>query len=256
MAHSADATAVQGCLLVGADGAGSRVRNQFIPDLRLWDVEGRFFYGKTPLTEELLAKMDPKAMSGMSVLKDLTEEGKPLSLMMEPIRFQQSDIRGELPDDYVYWVLCARKGLCGISDDKLLHLSNSEAAALTIGITAHWKSQFRSLFEMQDTSKTACLRVITVKPDITAWAPSDKVTLMGDAAHVMSPTAGIGATTALCDAAALAKVIQEEGVTLDGLARYEDGMREKAKEAILRSQMGGKDLFGMRDFEGMKEVTW
>lgn len=256
IAHFADSTAIRGSLLVGADGAGSRVRKQHVPNLRLWDTKGRLFYGKSPLTEELLERMDSKAMSGLSVIKDLTEDGKPLSLMMEPIRFQQSEIRGELPDDYVYWVLCARKGLRGISDDKLPHLSNSEAAALPVKTTEHWKPEFRPLLEMQDASKTACLRIISVKPDLPAWTPSEKVTLIGDAAHVMSPSAGIGAMTALCDAAALAKVIRDEGMTREGIGRFEEGMREMAKEAVLKSQMGGKHLFGMMDFEGMEEVRW
>lgn len=255
LAHFADSTAIKGSLLVGADGAGSRVRKQHVPDLRLWDTEGRLFYGKSPLTAELLEKMDPRAMSSMSIIKDLTEDGKPLSLFMEPIRFQQSNLRGDLPDDYVYWVLNARKGLHGMSDDELLHLSNSEAAALAIKTTAHWKPEFRPVFEMQDMSKTACLRIITVKPDLPAWTPSPRVTLIGDAAHVMSPTAGIGATTALRDSAALARILREEGVTREGIGRYEDGMRETARDAVLKSQMGGKHLFGMRGFDGMEEVS-
>ena len=65
----------------------------------------------------------------------------------------------------------------------------------------------------------------------------------------MSPTAGIGATSALRDAAMLAEVVRNEGVSKESVGRYEAFMRESAREGIQRSALGGRHLFGMRGWE-------
>ena len=59
-------------------------------------------------------------------------------------------------------------------------------------------------------------------------------------------TGGVGANTALRDAAALCGVLQQ-GVSLSSVARYDEDMRARAREAILGSAGGGKTLMGMRD---------
>jgi 2-polyprenyl-6-methoxyphenol hydroxylase-like FAD-dependent oxidoreductase len=80
------------------------------------------------------------------------------------------------------------------------------------------------------------------------------VTLIGDAIHVMSPTAAVGATTALQDAAALLGAISDGGVNAKSVSKYEASMRVYAEEAISRSAVGGKWLFGMRPFDELKTV--
>jgi 2-polyprenyl-6-methoxyphenol hydroxylase-like FAD-dependent oxidoreductase len=54
--------------------------------------------------------------------------------------------------------------------------------------------------------------------------------MTGDAIYAMSPTAGVGAVTALCDAATLGKLLSEEGIKLESLRKYERLMREYAGE--------------------------
>ena len=71
----------------------------------------------------------------------------------------------------------------------------------------------------------------------------------------MSPTAGIGATSALRDAAVLAEVLMMEGVCREGVGRYEAFMRGNAREGIERSAVGGRHLFGMRGFEELGVVV-
>lgn len=249
-----DGSEAQGSLLVGADGAGSRVRKQFVPQLDLMDTEGRFFYGKSTFTPELEANFNQKCLKGMSIIQDRTGD-VPTTLLLEPVRFKDNEFRKDLPKDYIYWVLLARQGVQGLTDSELLGLPNAESAALAKKLTSHWHPSFRALFDHQDAAQTSLLRIISAHPDIPVWEPSSRVTLVGDAAHVMSPTAGVGATTALRDAAMLAEVLREEGVTEESVGRYEGFMRGNAKEGISRSAMGGKHMFGMRAFEELAKVV-
>jgi 2-polyprenyl-6-methoxyphenol hydroxylase-like FAD-dependent oxidoreductase len=73
-------------------------------------------------------------------------------------------------------------------------------------------------------------------PTLEPWEPSN-VTLLGDAIHNMTPMAGIGANTALRDAAELAEALLNQDTT-DLTARigaYEQNMREYANQALALS---------------------
>ena len=88
-------------------------------------------------------------------------------------------------------------------------------------------------------------------PDLASWESSARVALIGDAAHVMPPTGGIGANTALQDSAALCRVLVQ-GASSKLISEYDEGLRRRAQEAILMSTRGGKHLMGMRDWKTFK----
>ena len=245
---------VEGSLLVGADGARSRIRKQLVPELKIVDTEGRFIYGKTVMSPELLQKFDKRPLEGLTTIHDRTAEIS-MTLLLEPVRFKDNEFRTDLPEDYIYWVLLARRDRFEVDDEKLLRLSSDEAAALCRKSTANWHSSFHALFELQDITKTSMIRIISVQPDIPTWDSSKHVALIGDAAHVMSPTAGAGATTALRDAATLSQVLSGQGSPVENVAKYENMMRTYAREVVMRSSIGGKYLFGMRPFEELKSVS-
>lgn len=260
--HFRDGTSASGPLLVAADGAMSRIRRQFLtgPEHELLDTEGRIIYGKTDLNAALEEGLNPSALKAMMLARDSShgaDPDAPLSLLLEPIRFQQNEFRGELPLDYIYWVLIARADTLAVPDAELLNITAADAVALSKTVTAQWDSSFRILFELQNKDQTSAMRILSSKPVVPeweAWENRAKITLVGDAAHVMSPSAAMGATTAVRDAAALAKAIIEDGVNGDSIAKYEEQMRGWAAEALNFSKIGGKSIFGMRDFEDLKPV--
>jgi 5-methylphenazine-1-carboxylate 1-monooxygenase len=86
------------------------------------------------------------------------------------------------------------------------------------------------------------------------WDSRGRVTLIGDAAHPMAPTASAWATTAVRDAATLAGILESDGVSVEGIERYEKEMREYAGEPIRRSVFGGKMMFGMQGFEDLEPI--
>ena len=249
----ADGSSVTGSLLVGADGSWSKVRQQLVPEVAVpFDTEGRIIYGKTIITPEFLDKFNVHAMKGMTLARDETKE-LPVTLLLEPMVFQNRDkvTDLELPQDYVYWVLTARKDrvdVAGLSKRP----TPEECSKLIREITTDWDNSIKPLFDMQDFPQTSILQIGTMRPPLPQWNSSGRVTLVGDATHCMPPTGGIGATTALRDVGQLLKAITEGGISIESLAKYESEMREYAAEAIKMSAMGGKIFFNLKDLSELK----
>jgi 2-polyprenyl-6-methoxyphenol hydroxylase-like FAD-dependent oxidoreductase len=79
------------------------------------------------------------------------------------------------------------------------------------------------------------------------WAPRSGVTLLGDAAHLMTPAGGVGVNVALTDALDLAQALLKRkdafesdvsGNIYAALQEYEGPMFERAKENAERTAMG------------------
>jgi hypothetical protein len=66
-------------------------------------------------------------MKSITVLFDGSLE-RTTMLILEAVRFQDNEVKSELPEVYIYWVLGGAKEDSEIPDDKLLHLSAPEAA--------------------------------------------------------------------------------------------------------------------------------
>ncbi|TAQ87204.1 hypothetical protein B7494_g4445 [Chlorociboria aeruginascens] len=253
-----DGSEVHGSLLIGADGVKSRTRGQLLSEYNYLDTEGRWFFGKTVLTPELEQKLNQEILGGMSLIQDRSRE-LPISLLLEAMRFKDNEWRKDLPKDYIYWVFGARKdtlmSALSITDQEVLALNHEESAAATLQISKYWNSSFHALFEMQDISLTSILKINSSPSVVPEIGEESKVTLMGDAIHAMSPTAGLGATTALRDAEVLSRCLEEDGVGIAALRRYESEMRIYAQDAIKSSYWGGKMLFGMRAFEELAAIA-
>ncbi|KAI9877883.1 MAG: hypothetical protein M1830_002512 [Pleopsidium flavum] len=253
-AHFNDGSFEEGVLLVGADGVRSPVRKQYLPNHRPVDTNGRCIYGKTVLTTELTNRFPAHAMRWMTFVVALKVDKTPLTLLLEPIRFPASEPNIGHPKDYIYWVLLSQKDTFGLTDDELLKLSSEDSVQLSLQLTEKWDPSLRSLLELQDVSQSSALRICSAIPNIPPWSPSARITLLGDAIHVMSPTGGVGANTALQDAANLSKLLAEDGISSTSIGRYEEIMRSYAQAGIERSYFGGKKMFGQQPFEECKPV--
>ena len=248
----ADSSATTGSLLVGADGSWSRIRRQLVPDSVPLDSEGRLFYGKTPITPAFLEKFNAGAIKGMTGVRDDTKD-LPITLLLEPMIFSNRDRvkEVELPPDYVYWVVCARKDRVDLSRLSK-RPSSEECVALLIELTVHWHDSIKPLFEFQDAPQTSILAIPTTPLPLSEWKSSGRVTLVGDAAHCMPPTGGIGATTALRDVAGLLRALTSDGLSAESLEKYEMEMRGYAAEAVRLSHGGGVHFFGLRPMEELR----
>jgi 2-polyprenyl-6-methoxyphenol hydroxylase-like FAD-dependent oxidoreductase len=89
------------------------------------------------------------------------------------------------------------------------------------------------------------LRPIYALPIDHRWNPVPGVTLLGDAAHLMSPFTGLGANLAMFDAAELAKQVLAEPVHIDrALKAYESELFPRSAEIATQSARNQGRFFG------------
>jgi salicylate hydroxylase len=107
---------------------------------------------------------------------------------------------------------------------------------------------------------------INAREPMDTWVLDGKVTLIGDAAHAMTPFLGHGAACGIEDAVVLARALAASDTAAEGLARYEAARHERAtfiqRESNAnadRMQGQDTDLFGlgqMKDEESLGLFTY
>jgi len=255
-----DGTSAVADVLVAADGSGSRVRKQYLPQAKMEDCLIRSIGGKVPATPETLALLTPEIRRGVTMVMAPRGFGGIIHVMEFPwdsrgevkagigssdaeLVAQWPGLRFDNTRDYISWGIWA-------SIDKFpanfRDLSNADLLDFTKRATAKWAPQWRRLLELSDPGSVFPVSIRTSVP-LDGWTPTH-VTLLGDAIHTMTPGRGVGANTALRDAASLTKhlVAVRDGRVglLDAIGRYEAKMRDYGYEAVLKSrdQMDGRAL--------------
>jgi 2-polyprenyl-6-methoxyphenol hydroxylase-like FAD-dependent oxidoreductase len=107
-----------------------------------------------------------------------------------------------------------------------MDLRGLDIVQLALEMTPHWHPNMRRLFELSDPGSAFSIKIRTSDP-LEPW-DSSNVTLLGDAIHTMTPGQGVGANTALRDAALLSRHLTaaSEGFVspLEAIADYEAEM--------------------------------
>ncbi|MDG5493697.1 FAD-dependent monooxygenase [Niveispirillum sp. BGYR6] len=93
---------------------------------------------------------------------------------------------------------------------------------------------------------------INARKPLSSWIVDDKVTLLGDAAHAMTPFMGQGAACAIEDAIVLTRALVASDSIAEGLTRYVAARHERATFIQLESnanadrmQSADTELFGL-----------
>lgn len=115
-----------------------------------------------------------------------------------------------------------------------------------------WDESFRSMIVDADSSLTP--RPIHALPIGHSWSRTPGVTLLGDAAHVMSPFAGEGANLAMLDGAELGQAIASHGGTEEGLAAYEERLFPRSAVSARQSADGLDMCFGENAPQGLLDM--
>ncbi|MBU3066916.1 FAD-dependent monooxygenase [Nocardia sp. NEAU-G5] len=238
-AQFADGTTAVGDVLVGADGATSRVRAQLLPHAERVDTGIACIAGKYMLTPEGRQRLAPRLqVAPVSVMPARTG-----GMFVAPHVFEKPDSAlggiggndgaaelnpGALFDNtepYVLWSYAARRSDYPV-DRELDSLEPKELQDLADRLTAEWSPELRELITGTAPETVTLLPIRTSVP-VPAWETTN-VTLLGDAIHSMTPFRGIGANVALRDAHELrdrlVAVARGERELLNALHEYEAEM--------------------------------
>jgi 2-polyprenyl-6-methoxyphenol hydroxylase-like FAD-dependent oxidoreductase len=259
----ADGAQTDADALVAADGAGSALRRQYLPRLRVEELGSICIYGRTPLTGQTRPLVPAASWNGFTAII-----GGPVGMATGVLDFREApdqaarrltqDVRLSAVPPYFMWALTAQAGAFGAG------LNDLDAAGLhAVAMTTirRWHPDIRRLVELASVTETTLVPIRSAVP-IEAW-PSSRVTLLGDAVHAMSPARGSGANTALRDAALLASELaaaaRGDKDMVQAIGDYEREMIAYGFAAVRASReagpAGGSRLRGRLIRRGRRSVS-
>ncbi|MFS7880332.1 FAD-dependent oxidoreductase [Streptomyces asiaticus] len=220
--HFADGTSVETDLVIGADGAFSRVRpavSTALPEytgisfLEAWfsDVDDRH-----PEIAELVGLGIAHAADGERSLVAQRNSGNQIRVY----------IIQRLPVDWI-----SAKGLTSEDTDGIRAVLRDEYA--------HWSPRMRQMITENDGLYIH--RPIFVLPVPHTWNHNPTVTLLGDAAHLMPPL-GTGVNLAMLDAGELALALANAATVDDAIRVYEKTMLPRSIETAQAIEHGTEQL--------------
>ncbi|MFE3268487.1 FAD-dependent oxidoreductase [Streptomyces sp. NPDC059215] len=220
--HFADGTSIETDLVIGADGAFSRVRpavSPAVPEhtgisfLEAWfsDAENRH-----PDIAELVGQGGAHAADG--------ERGM----------FAQRNSNHHIRVYLIQRVPVDWLGASGLTAD-----DTDGIRALLLERYAHWSPLMRRM--ITDNEGVYVDRPIFALPVPHSWEHSPTVTLLGDAAHLMPPL-GVGVNLAMLDAAELALALADSTTVDDALRTYEKTMLPRSIETARVLEGGAEHL--------------
>jgi salicylate hydroxylase len=248
-AHFEDATSAEGDLLVAADGGGSRVRRQFLPDAERIDTGVVAIAGKVFLDSEGGRQVPAELRQGLTMASD--RDGHSLFVALQEIEgvavdgfgandaSAAADIQFDNSRSYLMWAFGARREKLGLDDYQTGARSHQELRNVVLNAMAlrSWDERFRMLVRAADPGTIGALAIRTSVP-VAPW-PTQRVTLLGDAIHSMTPYRGVGANVALKDAVRLCRALTAvhcgERLAIEAIHEYEAGMLDYGFAAVRAS---------------------
>lgn len=220
----ADGARMRAGLLVGADGAWSKVRpllSRARPD-----------YTGTCFIELTLSANDPRAAPAAATI------GGGTLMALAP---GQGILAHRNADGSIHVYVAIHR-----PEDWIARLERADPMA-GLAQVAHafddWAPPLRCLVTEGDVPPV--LRPIYALPVRHRWPRARAITLLGDAAHLMSPFAGAGANLAMLDAAELARAIVTHPRDSErALARYEAELFRRSSGIAAQSARNLERFFG------------
>ena len=234
----ADGTkSVEGSLLIGGEGIRSKIAKQLSGGkLKVYDTGARGIHGQahTPAFKGL--------GEGVFILRDDTRANGAVSLI--------TNIRPDSMDDPSVefgWTMVGHPGVIRPPNEDYT-IVGKPAADVAKSLTKDWHPRFRPLVDDMNEPEAAFWKITCSSPSgVPEWPNEPRVTVIGDAAHSMTPAAGLGANTAVRDAALLGKLLRDAGGCAPGVtAAYEKEMRVYGSEAVHQSYSAAVGQFGIK----------
>lgn len=233
-------TSDEGSLLIAADGSQSAITKQLTNGrVRAYDTGARMVHGQTP------ARAFRDLGEGVFFVDDSSVPDRSLGLITNVRPGSLDD-----PDLELGWVFVGSPGTFEPPNDDF-SIVGKAAAEISRQRTAHWDAKLRAVFEQQNDEEAAFLKMSTARPEgVPEWENQARVTVMGDAVHCMTPAGGVGANTALRDAAFIGRLAGRAGGWYEGLTReYEGEMRGYASENVRMSFEAAAGRFKIKELK-------
>lgn len=211
-----------GDVLVGADGGFSAVRTQLKPEIGYLPSDLTGAMGRTPLTEQFR-----KMVSGRGTMI----KGPHLTLMLGRMEFRTLpvDVSPALPPttSYVRWVLLLPPNHPASRPTD----TPPDVREVVLGLMDGWHQDTTDLINQSDANSSAIGSAPLLDRPVTEW-DAERVTLLGDAAHLTIASGGNGANTALRDAAELTRRLSGDEDLVTTMRSYQKEMLEYGNEAV------------------------
>jgi len=249
VAHFKDGSTAEGDVLVAADGGGSRVRRQFLPHAERIDTGVAAIAGKVFLDDESRRLIAPELTNALTLASG--KGGYSLFVALQDIDGVATNGIGGNDESaaasnhfdnsrsYLMWAFGARREKFGLDGGDIERMSGEELRSTALRVMAQrsWDERFRALVRLADADTINAIAIRTSVP-IAAWQ-TQRVTLLGDAIHAMTPYRGIGANIALKDAVRLCRALttasRAERPVIDAIRDYETGMIDYGFRAVQTS---------------------
>jgi 2-polyprenyl-6-methoxyphenol hydroxylase-like FAD-dependent oxidoreductase len=230
----ADGSTATTSLLVGADGAWSIVRPL------LSDAQPE--YVGTALIETYLYDADERHPAAAKAVGDgalfAVAPGQGVLAHREPNGVLHTYVALSKPQEWI----------AGIDSASHATAADRVAAEFT-----GWAPELTAL--ITDGEATPVLRTINALPIGHRWDRVAGVTLLGDAAHVMSPFAGEGANLAMFDGSELGTAIAAHPDDVEAaLAEYEQALFPRSAQFAAESDRNHKLIFGDDTPDGLLKL--
>lgn len=228
-AYFKDGSQFHGDILVGADGIHSRVRAQILPVVHPGFLPMGAICGEIEAPKEQYERWMQLGTSWVSAFSDDLR-----------VTYLVSSVSEDRNIAKLYW-------LFGWQDEDALKddfwtskASREEMHQFVLSRLHKLHPQIAEPFQATPVEGMVLppLRLCDMLPPVL---PAGRITLVGDAAHSMTPFRGQGGNVAMADAISLARSIHERGENQslsDVLKLYEEEMRPRAMVKVLESRAG------------------